>query len=158
MLGEIVKKVHTKLIKEHKTIAVAESCSGGLLSNLLTSLPGSSKYFLLGIIAYSNKSKTTLLNIPGKTIARYGAVSSQVAILMAKNIRKKSKSDFALSITGIAGPGGATKTKPVGTVFICLSGKGIDLCRSFSFKGNRQDIRKKSALEALRLLCAPLSL
>jgi len=156
MLNKVHKQIHNKLVKQRKTIAVAESCTGGLLSCLLTDIAGSSKYFLLGVVAYSNKSKETILNIPLKTITKYGAVSSKVAILMAKNIRKKINSDFGLSITGIAGPAGATLNKPVGTVFICLSHKNRNICRKLFFRGKRQDIRKKSAYEALRLLCAYL--
>ncbi len=154
----IIKKIHTKLLKKAKTIAVAESCTGGLLSSHLSSLSGSSTYFLLGLVAYSNKSKKVLLNIPAKTIAKFGTVSEKVAILMAKNIRKKINADFGLSITGIAGPCGGCADKPVGTVFICLSDKNKDACRKFSFRGKRQLIRKKSADQALRLLCARLSL
>jgi len=158
MFAKILKQLHKKLLKEKKTVAVAESCSGGLLAYLLTDLPGSSGYFLLGVVAYSNSSKERILKIPAKTIAEYGAVSSQVAGLMAKNVRKKAKSDLALSITGIAGPAGATVDKPVGTVFICLCDKNKNDCRKFSFRGSRQDIRKKSVKEALGLLCARLSL
>ncbi len=158
MFEKIIKKIHHKLLKSKKNISVAESCTGGLLSNHLNGLSGSSVYFLLGIVAYSNKSKEMLLNIPAKTITKYGAVSQKVAELMAKNVRKKINADFGLSITGIAGPLGATVNKPVGTVFICLSDKNKDICRKFSFRGSRQAIRKKSVQEALRLLCARLSL
>ncbi|MDD5465916.1 MAG: CinA family protein [Candidatus Omnitrophica bacterium] len=154
---KILKQAHKKLLEKKKTVAVAESCSGGLLSYLLTDIPGSSRYFLLGVVAYSNNSKEKILNIPAKTIARYTAVSGRVAALMAENVRKKAKSDFGLSITGIAGPAGATANKPVGTVFICLSDKNKTNCRKFSFRGNRRQIRKRSAEEALRLLCARLS-
>jgi nicotinamide-nucleotide amidase len=157
MVDKIIKQIHNQLRKQVKTISVAESCSGGLLSNHLTSQPGSSAYFLLGVVSYSNKSKEMILNIPAKIIARYGAVSRQVAILMAKNIRKKTHSDFGLSITGIAGPTGATPAKPVGTIYICLSGKNQNICRKFNFSGNRENIRKRSTQEALRLLCAHLS-
>lgn len=152
MLNKIVKQIHQKLLRNKKTVCVAESCTGGLLSSLLTSLPGSSSYFLLGIIAYSNKSKIKLLNIPAKTISRFGAVSCQTAILMAKNIRKKINADFGISITGIAGPTGATAAKPVGTVFIALSSKNKTLCQLFSLRGKRETIREKAAKEALRLL------
>lgn len=158
MFDKIKKQAHKKLLENKKTIAVAESCSGGLLSCLLTDISGSSEYFLLGVVAYSNSSKQTILDIPAQTIAKYTAVSAQIAVLMAKNARKKAKSDLALSITGIAGPTGATADKPVGTVFICLSDKNKNDCRKFLFRGSRQDIRKKSAQEALRLLCARLSL
>jgi PncC family amidohydrolase len=154
MPNRILKQIHKKLLSNGKTVAVAESCTGGLLSELLTSLSGSSNYFLLGIVTYSNKSKEITLCIPTKIITKYGAVSRQVAILMAQNIRKKTKADFGLSITGIAGPNGATPTKPIGTVFMAFANKNKTLCRLFLFSGKREDIRKKSADQALRLLNA----
>jgi len=157
MLEKIVKLARNKLLYNKKTISLAESCTGGLLASILTNKSGSSGYFLSGVVAYSDRSKEILLGIPAKTIAKYGAVSSNVAKLMAENIRKKTGADFGLSVSGIAGPTGATKNKPVGTVFICLSQKTKNICLRFSFQGSRQDIRKKSAQEALRLLCAHLS-
>ena len=169
MVKKITRQTHNLMNKRKKTIAVAESCTGGLLAGLLTSLLNASKYFLLGVVAYSNKAKEIILGIPAKTIARYGAVSQPVALLMAKNIRKKIHADFGLSITGIAGPvrsptahsatsnGGATPDKSVGTVYIGLAEKNKNICRKFNFSGNRLSIRKKAAQEALRLLCAHLS-
>ncbi|MCX5669209.1 MAG: CinA family protein [Candidatus Omnitrophica bacterium] len=152
MLKKITQQIHTQLINQVKTISVAESCTGGELCSLLTSLSGSSSYFILGVVTYSNKSKEMVLNIPAKEITRYGAVSRQIAILMAKNIRKKTHTDFGISITGIAGPTGATTTKSIGTVYICLSGRNKNICRKFNFSGNRENIRKKSTQEALRLI------
>ena len=152
MLKKLTQTIHNQLIRQTKTISVAESCTGGELCGLLTSLPGSSGYFLLGIVTYSNKSKEIILNIPAKTIAKFKAVSRQIAILMAQNIRKKTQADFGISITGIAGPTGATKAKPIGTVYICLSKKNKNICRKFNFSGNRKNIRKKSIQEALHLL------
>ena len=156
MLKKITQQIHTRLINQKKTISVAESCTGGELSSLLTSLPGSSVYFILGVVTYSNKSKEMILNIPAKKIARHGAVSRQIAILMAKNIRKKTHSDFGISITGIAGPKGATITMPIGTIFIALASKNKTLCKAFLLPGKREDIRKKSTKEALRLLYAQI--
>lgn len=158
MLDNLLTKLHKKLIKREKTIAIAESCTGGLLCDQLTKNPGASDYFLLGVVAYSNNSKERILRIPAKLISKYGAVSHQVAILMAENIRKISKADLGLSITGLAGPGGSTVNKPIGTVFICLSEKNKNICRKFSFRGSRRNIREKTTQEALRLLCARLSL
>ena len=158
MLKDLTHRIHNQLIKKNKTISVAESCTGGLLSSLLTSLPDSSHYFLFGAVTYSNESKTKILSIPSKTIAKYGAVSQEIAKLMAHNIRRKfPASDFGLSITGIAGPGGATPGKSIGTVYICLAAGRKQICRKFNFSGNRGAIRKKSAEAALRLLCAHLS-
>jgi PncC family amidohydrolase len=156
MLKRIIKQIHHKLLHNQKTISVAESCTGGLVCDSLTCSSGSSAYFILGLVAYSNRSKETILNIPAKIIAKYGAVSSNVAILMAENIRKKMRTDFGLSITGIAGPTGATKNKPTGTVFICLAKENKNICLKFYFRGNRLAIRKKAVYQALRLLCAHL--
>ena len=156
MLNRILKLSHNKLISRKQTISVAESCTGGLLSSLLTKHPRASAYFILGAVVYSNKAKEKILGIPKKTIAKYGAVSGEIAVLMAKNIRRKINTDFGISITGIAGPAGATSAKPVGTVFIALSAKNKTLCRSFLFSGSRENIRKHSALEAIRLLRANL--
>jgi len=157
MLDRITKQAHHKLIKHKQTISVAESCSGGELSSALTKHPGASNYFLLGVVAYSNNSKEKILGVPAKIISKYGAVCRQVAVLMAQNIRKKTKADLGISITGIAGPGRARPNKPIGTVFICLSARNKNICRKFSFRGRRKDIRRKSTQEALRLLCAHLS-
>jgi PncC family amidohydrolase len=156
MQNKILTKIHKKLLLRNKTIAIAESCTGGMLCSELTKNPGASGYFLLGVIAYSNKAKQKLLQIPFKLISTYGAVSRQTAISMAKNIRKKSKADLGISITGIAGPESASTNKPIGTVFICLSQKNKDICRKFAFRGSRKEIRKKTTQEALRLLCVHL--
>ncbi|MGD0336449.1 MAG: nicotinamide-nucleotide amidohydrolase family protein [Candidatus Omnitrophota bacterium] len=147
-----VKKVHAFLIKKRKTLAVAESCTGGLISKLLTELPGSSSYFSLGVVTYSNKAKEKILKIPGQLIAKKGAVSIEVARKMASSVRRISGADFGIGVTGIAGPGGATAAKPVGTVFIAIAGKHETLCKKFKFSGSRNTIRKKAALESLRLL------
>ena len=152
MLKKLLKQLHKKLLKNKKTLATAESCTGGLLSARLTETSGSSQYFLLGVITYSDKAKEKILGIPAKIIAKHKAASSQVAILMAKNIRKKFNTDFGLSVTGIAGPTKTTTDKPVGTVYICLSSKNKNSCQKFIFSGSRQKIRKKSTLQALRLL------
>jgi len=156
MQNNILAKIHKKLLHRKKTIAIAESCTGGLLCAELTKNPGASGYFLLGVVAYSNKAKQKLLQVPIKLISKYGAVSRQAAISMAKNIRKKSKADLGMGITGLAGPEGATANKPIGTVFICLSLKNKNICRRLALRGNRQEIRRKTTQEALRLLCVHL--
>jgi len=157
MINGISKLAHDKLTASGKTIAIAESCSGGQLASELIRYPGASRFFILGVVAYSNKSKIEILGVPGKLISKYGAVSKQVAGSMARNIRKKAKADLGLSITGLAGPAGVKTDKPVGLVFICLDAENKNICRKFHFRGNRQDIREKSAKAALRLLCAHLS-
>ncbi len=151
-MQDIARLIHKLLIKKRKTIAVAESCTGGLLSTLLTHISGSSKYFLLGTVVYSNISKNSLLKIPLSTIRLNGAVSTEVAGKMAESIRKLAKTDYGIGITGIAGPSGGSIEKPVGTVFIALAEKNKQICRKFIFKGNRASIRKQAAFKALQLL------
>lgn len=148
----ILNQIHKLLIKNQKTVAVAESCTGGLVSTLLTEISGSSKYFILGTVTYSNKSKENILKIPHKIIRQRGAVSERVAMQMAKNIRKIAKADFGIGITGIAGPGGAMPSKPAGTVFIAINSENRAVCKKFRFSGNRTNVRKKAALTSLELL------
>lgn len=148
----LITQIHKTLLKNQKTVSVAESCTGGLVSKLLTDIGGSSDYFILGVVAYSNKTKKSFLRIPPSLILKNGSVSQQVAILMAKNIRKIACSDIGIGITGIAGPTGATKTKPVGMVFIAIESKDKCICKKFLLRGNRADIREKAAFKALELL------
>ena len=114
----INKKVVNALTKKKLTISFAESCTGGLLSSAITSCSGSSKIFTEGFIVYSNQSKIKNLKIPRKIIKRYGSVSYQVCLLMVKNLNKVSKTSISVSVTGIAGPSGGSKKKPIGLVFI----------------------------------------
>jgi len=151
-MGHIVNQIHNLLIKKKKSIAVAESCTGGLLSNFLTQIPGSSQYFILGVVVYSNKAKENILKIPANIIAKRGAVSKNVAELLAKSVRLIAKADSGIGITGIAGPGGGSKEKPAGTVFIAIDTEDKKICKKFNFSGSRTTIRKKSALKALELL------
>ncbi len=116
-------KIVKKLIKKKISISVAESCTGGLVSNEIISIPGSSKIFNLGIISYSNQSKEKILNVKKKNIVKYGAVSTQVCKEMVENLYKISKSKICISTTGIAGPGGGSSLKPVGLVFIGIKYK-----------------------------------
>lgn len=147
---------HNLLISGKKTVAVAESCTGGLLSEILTRISGSSRYFILGIVAYSNTSKQSILKIAPPLIAKKGAVSKEVAEKMAESIRRLSGADFGIGITGITGPGGKKPGKPVGTVFISLEEKKRKLCKKFHFTGNRACIRKKTAQKALEILAGML--
>jgi nicotinamide-nucleotide amidase len=147
-LEEIVAEA---LHKTRKTIAVAESCTGGLISKRLTNIRGSSRYFPLGIVAYSNQIKQSLLAIPKETLKKFGAVSKQIACLMAKNIRQLAKVDLGLGITGIAGPTGGTKEKPVGLVYICLATSTKLICKKFYFLGERQAVRRRASQAALDL-------
>lgn len=140
------------LRKKNKTLAVAESCTGGLISDRLTDISGSSGYFLGGIVAYSNKIKQDLLGVSPKSLQKYGAVSSQVAIQMAKGIRLLADSNMGLGITGIAGPGGGTKSKPVGLVYIALVNDRKRIVKRFLFKGSRKKIKSLAADAALGLI------
>ena len=112
------KKIVNKLIKKKLTISVAESCTGGLLSSAITSVSGSSKIFAMGLVTYSNQAKTSVLKVPKKIIQKHGAISIQCCLSMVNNLSKISKSKVCVSITGIAGPSGGTKQKPVGLVYI----------------------------------------
>ena len=151
-MAKLEKSLAKILTKKHKTVSVAESCSGGLIANKLTNIPGSSKYFKAGIIAYENRIKIKRLKVSSGLIRKKGAVSKEVAISMAKNIRKIAKTDFGLATTGIAGPSGGSKKKPVGLVYIAASSKTKTICKEFRFKGNRLAIKNKTASSALRLL------
>ena len=134
------------------TLSTAESCTGGLIANRITNIPGSSKVFLLGIIAYANSAKCRLLKIPEKTIQSYGAVSSPTSRLMAESARELGGSDLGLGLTGIAGPGGGNKNKPVGTVFIAVSSSRKTLVKKFLFPGSRRQIKKQAADKAIEML------
>lgn len=153
-MNNVIKKIHRLLIKKSKTLAVAESCTGGLLSGLLTQITGSSQYFILGVVTYSNKAKEVVLKIPRSLITKKGAVCAQVCLRMAQSVRKLAKADFGIGITGIAGPTGGSSQKPVGTVFIAIESKSKKLCKKFHFTGSRSTIRKKATLKALELLYA----
>lgn len=134
------------------TLSVAESCTGGLIAHRITNASGSSDYFEMGIVSYSNRSKVELLNVPRGEIDRYGAVSHQVAEKMARGVRLRAKTDIGLATTGIAGPLGGTPQKPVGTVFIGLDHEGGTEVRVFHFKGNREEVKEKASQKGLEML------
>ena len=135
-----------------KTIATAESCTGGLLGVLLTDKPGASKYYRGSVVAYHDRIKKTLLGVPASTLRNYGAVSAQTAEKMAQGVRKKFRADIGVSITGIAGPDGETKEKPVGLVYIALSDKTGTRSKRFLFSGGRARVRSQAARKALAWL------
>jgi nicotinamide-nucleotide amidase len=151
--GEELEEVVGRLLGEHrKTLAAAESCSGGLLSHRLTNVSGSSKYFLEGLITYSNHAKIRDLNVPEALIQNHGAVSAEVAQAMADGVRQKAGSSFGLAITGIAGPIGGTAEKPVGLVYSALSWEGgVDIIKNV-FLGKREQIKFQSTQKALDML------
>jgi nicotinamide-nucleotide amidase len=134
------------------TLAVAESCTGGLVAQRLTDVPGSSVYFREGVVAYSNEAKVRLLGVPSDLIAEYGAVSAPVAEAMADGARLRAETDFAVSVTGIAGPGGGTEDKPVGLVYIALSDDAHTEHRKLLLPGDRTLIRWRASQAALDLL------
>lgn len=141
-----------RLIERHQTVAVAESCTGGLLGAELTRQAGSSAYFKGGILAYCNELKASLLNVPQEVLQEHGAVSAECAAAMAEGARRQAESDWALSVTGIAGPGGATLDKPVGLVYLGLAGPQTTQTKRCLFQGDRDQIRQQSVQAALQLL------
>jgi competence/damage-inducible protein CinA-like protein len=150
---EPLEAIVGRLLKQkNRKVAVAESCTGGFVCQRLTNIPGSSAYFDYGLITYSNEAKTTLLGIAAELIATHGAVSEPVARAMADQTRNLAKSDYGISITGIAGPDGGTQEKPVGTVFIGVSDENQTTVNEFRFIGTRQRIRFASSQGALNLL------
>ena len=140
------------LEEKNVMLAVAESCTGGLLSSTLVDVPGSSSYFMEGVVTYSDASKMRRLQVSSSTIRKYGAVSEECAREMALGMRRTSSADYALATTGIAGPGGATKEKPVGLVYIAIAGPDGVICRRLHLTGDRARIREVTVLNALDLL------
>jgi nicotinamide-nucleotide amidase len=141
------------LAKQHRTVALAESCTGGLIGHRLTQVPGSSSYMDRGVICYSNRAKVELLGVRPELIEQQGAVSAEVAAAMAKGVRERSGVSVGLSVTGIAGPGGGTTAKPVGLVYIGLNADdGTSLVKEHRFHGDRTVIKQRSSQAALDLL------
>jgi len=148
-----IQLLHKKLIKKKLTISVAESCTGGLLAHNLTKLANSSKYFQLGITAYSNKAKIKILKVNKKIIEKYGAVSKECCKSMVQNLNKISKSKINVSITGIAGPGGASKNKPVGLVYIGIKkGKTVLIDKNKFKSKNRNSIQKSTVQRVTKII------
>jgi len=148
---ETLESAAARLLK-NRTIAIAESCTGGLLSDRLTDIAGISDNLLLSIVAYSNKAKIELLDVPQELIKKYGAVSVQTAKAMAKNVRALAGTDIGVGITGIAGPAGATAKKPVGLVYIALSIRSKTVTKEFHFTGDRKTIKFRASQAALNML------
>tara|TARA_Y100000813_G_C23948199_1_gene251347 strand:+ start:44 stop:508 length:465 start_codon:yes stop_codon:yes gene_type:complete len=148
-----IDRLHKKLIKKKISISVAESCTGGLLSSKLTKLSGSSKYFKLGLITYSNNAKINILKVKKSIIDKYGAVSQECCKSMVENLSKLSKSKINLSITGIAGPKGGTKNKPVGLVFIGIKKRNkIIIIKKLFGKKKRSIIQNNTVKKCIDLL------
>ena len=144
---ELSLKTIKLLTKKKLTISFAESCTGGLLASTITSISGSSKVFNMGLITYSNNAKIKLLKVPKKTITEYGAVSYETCLSMVKNLSKISKSNISISVTGVAGPNGGTKEKPVGLVFIGLKKGNKTIIRKNLFKSKKRILIQKATVK-----------
>jgi PncC family amidohydrolase len=147
-----------ELLKTKKlTISTAESCTGGLISRLITDVPGSSEVFIGGVVSYSNEMKMKWLGVKSETLIRYGTVSEQTVMEMLKGIIRETGSDLAVAVSGIAGPTGGTPDKPVGTVFIGAAFHKQKVVKKFLFKGNREEVRKQSAMQVPEMITMLLS-
>ena len=156
-MKKISQKIVRLLLKKKFKISFAESCTGGLLSSTITQISGSSKVFTIGLVAYSNQSKINTLKVPKNTIKKYGAVSYETCLSMVKNLNKISKTNLSVSITGIAGPKGGTKKKPVGLVFIGIKKGNKTLVRKYLFKNkNRTSIQRTAVGKSLNLILSIL--
>tara|TARA_B100000965_G_scaffold391341_1_gene399259 strand:+ start:261 stop:734 length:474 start_codon:yes stop_codon:yes gene_type:complete len=152
-MNKLARKIVKLLDKKKLKISFAESCTGGLLSSSLTSISGSSKVFILGLVTYSDKSKVKILKVPKNTIIKYGAVSYETCLSMVKNLEKISKANISVSITGIAGPKGGTKLKPVGLVYIGIKKGSKTLVKKYLFKSKKRLLIQKSTVnKALDLI------
>lgn len=148
----LAEEIGTALRSKKMTLAVAESCTGGKLGDMITEVPGSSDYFLGGVISYSNEAKANLLGVDRGTLKAKGAVSEEVAMQMAAGVRRALGADIGIGVTGVAGPGGGTATKPVGLVYIAVSSSEASICRRSIFKGSRSSIKEQSVVKALEML------
>ena len=152
-MKKLSQKVVKSLSKKRLKISFAESCTGGLLSSSITSISGSSKVFTLGLVTYSNQAKINILKVPKKIIMKHGAVSYETCLSMVKNLYKISRTNISLSITGVAGPNGGTKQKPVGLVFIGVKKGNKTLVKKFLFKKRtRNSIQRSTVYRALSLI------
>ena len=148
-----IEKLHKKLIKKKITLSVAESCTGGLLSSKFTRLSGSSKYFQMGLVTYSNNAKIKILKVKKKIIDKYGSVSPECCGSMVQGLTKISKSKINISITGIAGPNGGTKDKPVGLVYIGLrKGNKTIVSKNYFAKKKRKSVQNKTVEKCIKLI------
>ena len=152
-MKKLSQKIVSVLRKKKLKISFVESCTGGLLSSSITSINGSSKVFNLGLVTYSNQSKINTLKVPKKIIKKYGAVSYETCLSMVENLNKISKTNISVSITGIAGPKGGTKKKPVGSVFIGFKKDNKTMVKKYLFKNKkRTSIQKAAVNKALNLI------
>lgn len=141
------------LSKYNLTVSTAESCTGGMIASNITDLSGASSYFGMGVVTYSNEAKSKLIGVSSETLEKYGAVSEQTASEMAQGVRKLSGSDISISVTGIAGPTGGSKEKPVGLVYVAVSGKFGTVVTENMFENGRTEVRKSTVKKAISLAC-----
>ena len=152
-MNNLSLKILKLLTKKKLTLSFAESCTGGLLASSITSISGSSKVFNMGLVTYSNNAKVKLLQVPKKTITKYGAVSHETCLSMVKNLSKISKANISISITGVAGPNGGSKAKPVGLVYIGLKKGSKIIVKKNLFKSKKRiSIQKDTAKQALKMI------
>ena len=152
-MSNLSLKIVELLTKKKLTVSFAESCTGGLLASSITSISGSSKVFNMGLVTYSNNAKVKLLKVPKKTITKYGAVSYETCLSMVKNLSKISKSNISISITGVAGPNGGTKKKPVGLVYVGLKKGSKTIIKKNLFKSKKRvSIQKATVNQALKMI------
>ena len=152
-MKKLLQKVVKLLSKKRLKISLAESCTGGLLSSSITSISGSSKVFTLGLVTYSNQAKINILKVPKRIIIKHGAVSYETCLSMVKNLNKISKTNISVSITGVAGPKGGTKQKPVGLVYIGIKKGNKTMVKKFLFKSKkRNSIQRSTVNNALNLV------
>lgn len=151
-MKNIQEMVVELLIKHGMKLATAESCTGGLIAQKITSVAGASECFDCGVVTYSNAQKQKLLGVSAETLEKFGAVSQQTALEMCKGVKALSDADFGISVTGIAGPGGGTPEKPVGTVWIGICGENLHKAEKFLFDGDRQQVRENTAEMALKMV------
>jgi nicotinamide-nucleotide amidase len=151
--GQTLEEVIVELLaKDNQTLAVAESCTGGLLANRMTNVPGASEVFLAGYVCYGNQAKIDMLNIDPPLIEEHGAVSEEVACALAEHARGRAGSNYALATTGVAGPGGSSPEKPVGTVYIALAASGETIAKKYFFPTDRETFKQIATQTALELL------
>ena len=152
-MTEQMAEIAGRLLRDRGlTLALAESCTGGLIGHRVTQVPGSSEYFLGGVIAYSNDAKAAILGVSKSTLREYGAVSRQTAAEMAQGARRAFRADIAVATTGIAGPSGGSRAKPVGLVYLGLAHGGGTIVRRHLFKGTRHAVKSQAANAALAMV------
>jgi PncC family amidohydrolase len=151
-LSALAARLQAAALERGLSVGTAESCTGGLVGHTITAIAGSSTYYVGGVISYSDALKASLLDVPEATIAAHGAVSAQVAVAMAQGARARLGCDYAVAVTGVAGPGGGTEAKPVGLTYVAVAGPSGDEVRRHGWDGDRAQNKERSAVAALELL------